>query len=191
MIHHFLRICLITLLAAAVPACDTDDEELYFIGDSMIARWDLDQTLTSFVTRNLGVSGAGIKYVESLRGTQAGHDVVMMIGTNDLGAYTGQEWADNYARRYVDAIKGLDAAHVYLYSILPREFGDVAKYNMAIPETNARIKALVASDKTITYIDVYDVFLSGGHIDYELYSDGLHLSPEGYEILANALRRVL
>lgn len=189
---NVLRLLFSLILLASTSSCHTHEEvTLYFIGDSIIARWDIEESLPSFVTYNFGVSGAGISYIESLHGTQRGHKVVVMIGTNDLSGFTGETWAETYASRYVEAIFGMEAEHVYLFSILPRSFGDVSKYDIAIPEVNTRIKALVADNRTITYINVYDAFLSGNHIDYALYSDGLHLSQEGYEVLTNALRRAL
>lgn len=53
---------------------------------------------------------------------------------------------------------------------------------------NAIVQESVASDPEIVYIDVFDDFLrANGSIDRDLYTDRLHLSPSGYEILSKAL----
>ena len=43
----------------------------------------------------------------------------------------------------------------------------------------------------IVYMDVYDDFLHDGKINFQLYSDKLHLSPYGYEILTKTLLQEL
>lgn len=186
---------IVLIIAAVLQSCDDNSiSQLYMIGDSIIARWDADESLNMAVTHNLGVSGSGIAYVEQLAGTQKEHDVVMICGTNDLGAvYLGETTAAEYAIRYINAIENLDAHKVYLFSILPRDFNNQPDYNGTIRAMNEAIQERITNNNSsnIVYLDVFDRFMDGDHIDYELYSDGLHLSPQGYEILSSELRKHL
>ncbi|MDO4319711.1 MAG: GDSL-type esterase/lipase family protein [Bacteroidales bacterium] len=185
-----LRAAAIALVALlATGACDDNDiSELTFVGDSIIARWDLDEYFTGYVTVNLGKSGAGIDYVESLKGRAAGRDAVVMIGTNDMAGIRGsQSEIELYVSRYVDAVTGLGARHTYLYSILPRDFKGEVSLLPTISEVNRLVKEAVAGRADVTYLDVYPLFVDGDGLDYALYSDRLHLSAAGYEVLAKSL----
>lgn len=161
---------------------------LTFIGDSIIARWDLQQNFSSYATTNLGKSGAGIDYIESLHGTMHGRNIVVMIGTNNW-SMMAPETRDEYADRYLNAILALNAERIYLYSVLPRNFGtESADTNDYIQAFNSIIKSKIVDYKQIVYLDVYDEFIDvNGNIKPELYNDGLHLSFVGYEILSNKL----
>lgn len=43
---------------------NTTTPNLDFIGDSIIARWDIDEYFPTWQVSNYGVSGAGIDYTE-------------------------------------------------------------------------------------------------------------------------------
>lgn len=187
---RYLRDILVAFAALVLlSSCSDDvkDARLDFVGDSIVARWDLAEYFPSRLVYNYGKSGAGIEYIESLAGRFAGRNVVVMIGTNNNYMFVESERED-YARRYVDAINALDAKCVYLYSVLPRDFtSDRDDVNDDIAEFNAVVKRMVESMPAIVYMDVYDDFLHDGKIDFQLYSDKLHLSPYGYEILTKTL----
>ena len=186
---------IIALISPFFYSCNDDPgAPLYFIGDSIVARWDVEEYFPSFTTYNLGVSGAGIDYIESLSGTQKGHNAVIMIGTNNYWLYNSEASLKNYAVRYLDAIENLRAEHVYLYSVLPRDAeSDPEDINDIIIRFNDYIQQLIAGNSNITYINVYHDFTyrNSTSIDPELYSDRLHLSSLGYEKLAAALLDVL
>lgn len=187
---RYLRDILVAFAALVLlSSCSDDvkDARLDFVGDSIVARWDLAEYFPSRLVYNYGKSGAGIEYIESLAGRFAGRNVVVMIGTNNNYLFVESERED-YARKYVDAINALDAKRVYLYSVLPRDFtSDRDDVNDDIAEFNAVVKRMVESIPAIVYMDVYDDFLYDGKIDFQLYSDKLHLSPYGYEILTKTL----
>lgn len=182
------------IVFAMFMACSDDmkkDRRLDFVGDSIIARWDLAEYFPSRNVHNYGLSGAGIDYIESLAGQFDGAEVVIMIGTNNNDNFVGAK-IDDYIALYMDAILNLGAAHVYLYSVLPRDFAnDREAVNADIEAFNARIQSIVAEMPGITYMNVYADFLKGGKINPQLYNDRLHLSPYGYEILTQALLKQL
>jgi len=186
---------IISLLALpALAACGDDiaDTQPDFIGDSIIARWDIAESFPSRRVHNYGKSGAGIDYIESYAGRFEGREVAVMIGTNDHTLMTESGRA-GYVRRYVDAILGLKADRVYLYSVLPRDFtNDRPEANDNIREFNRMIRSEMAEEPSVTYLDVYNDFLDDdGTINPQLYNDGLHLSPYGYEVLTYSLNKAL
>lgn len=188
---HEILVAFAVLFLLSSCSDDVKDARLDFVGDSIVARWDLAEYFPSRLVYNYGKSGAGIEYLESLAGRFAGRNVVVMIGTNNNYLFVEPD-RDDYARRYVDAITALDAKRVYLYSVLPRDFtSDRDDVNDDIAEFNAVVKHIVESMPAIVYMDVYDDFLHDGNIDFQLYSDKLHLSPYGYEILTKTLLQEL
>lgn len=188
---HEILVAFAVLFLLSSCSDDVKDARLDFVGDSIVARWDLAEYFPSRLVYNYGKSGAGIEYLESLAGRFAGRNVVVMIGTNNNYLFVEPDRED-YARRYVDAITALDAKRVYLYSVLPRDFtSDRDDVNDDIAEFNAVVKRMVESMPAIVYMDVYDDFLHDGKIDFQLYSDKLHLSPYGYEILTKTLLQEL
>lgn len=163
------------------------DPKYNFIGDSIITRWPLDQTFPSQLVYNYGKSGSGITYLEPFAGRFNGEQVVVMMGTNDFPKFY-QENIDTYVAHYLQTISALTDKTVYLFSVLPRQFkGDPVDVNIIIALFNDRVKKDISDYPNIKYIDVYDDFLDGDHINYQYYSDGLHLSTYGYEILTSKL----
>ena len=175
-----------------LSACtfENDERTTAFIGDSLVARWDLQEYFPSRKTENFGLSGSGISHIEEYRGFFNGKDVVVIIGTNDL-ARLGKSKEPEYAARYVSAISQLNAENVYLYSIFPRSFAnDPDSINHKIARINTLIKGKIASDN-IHYIDVFESLSKGDSIDMQYSYDGLHLSPYGYELDSSRLKELL
>lgn len=164
---------------------------LDFIGDSIIARWDIDEYFPTWQVNNYGVSGAGIDYIEGNAGRFVGKQVVVVIGTNDINHMTPDR-IEKYAERYMSAIEGLGASKVYLYSLHLRNFSsDRSDVNTDVVDFNECIRAKVSEVTSIVYLDVYNDFFYGGEPNPRLYYDRLHLNPYGYEILVSALKKAL
>ena len=170
---------------------DTTALSLDFIGDSIIARWDIDEYFPIWQVYNYGVSGAGIDYIEGNAGRFVGKQVVVVIGTNDIN-YMAPDRIEKYTERYMSAIEGLGASRVYLYSLHPRNFSsDRSNVNTDVANFNDRIRTRVSEVPSIVYIDVYNDFFHEGDPNPKLYYDKLHLNPYGYEILVSALKKAL
>ena len=167
---------------------DKDKDHTYnFVGDSLIARWSLSESFPSLLTYNFGKSRSGISYLRELGGKFVGTDVVVLTGTNDENNFYPDK-IDNYIDDYLGAINKLSANHIYLISVLPRKFeGDTEDTNDRIANFNQRVKNALSAYPNIVYIDVFENFMDGDHINYQYYSDGLHLSVYGYEYLSYRL----
>ena len=183
--------CIAALFLLLIEAClsDDDEEDLAFIGDSLVARWDLQEYFPSRHTGNYGVSGSGIAHIEDYKGYFVDKDVVVIIGTNDLEHVKSDE--AEYAERYVDAVLQLGAEKIYLFSIFPRSFeNDADSINYKVARINGLIKERIDST-SVHYIDVFDDLSKGDSIDMQYSYDGLHLSTYGYELISSRLKELL
>lgn len=193
-----LKYLFIVLIAVVATSCDDDDKKpepistpLDFIGDSLVAGWELEKYFPAEEVQNYGKYSARIEYIEECAGNFDGRTVVVQIGTNDNQRMM-PEILDWYTNRYMKAIIGLGAKKIYLFSVLPRNLeNDTPNVNTLILNFNDRIKEKVKEYPQITYIDVYYDFLIDGKPNPALYSDGLHLMPEAYEIMTAALNKAL
>lgn len=168
-----------------------EDRLLCFIGDSQVERWDLPAYFPSRRVENFGYCGSGIDYLESYAGEFRGKDVVVLSGTNNTNFFNEND-REAFVDRYVDAILALEARKIYLYSILPRDFkNDYRGVNDYILAFNRIVKEKVREYPSIVYLDVYDKFMCGGKINPQLYTDRLHLTIYGYEILTRSLIKAL
>lgn len=184
---------LFCFLAPILSGCAEEDDDtggrLVFMGDSIAAQWDTDGAFPSMAPLNLGIPGAGVESLRDFAGTRTGERVVMIIGTNDLSSVTESNFSW-YADRYVENILMTGARRILLVSILPRKINpaDGKDYNQLIERLNSAIRGRVGSCGHVTYIDAYPCFLHDGAPLEHLYNDHVHLTPDGYEILASLLR---
>lgn len=180
-------IIFISILILGVSCNEHEDLRLNFVGDSLVARWPLSETFPSQYVLNYGISGQGIDYLESLSNRFIGETIIVQIGTNNNNMFTPSQ-IDQYLERYINALSATGAGTIYLYSLLPREFnGDPGDINQRISTFNLLVSERVSDIDNIIYIDVYNRFMYGDHINYQYYSDGLHLNIYGYEVLTKAL----
>lgn len=117
--------------------------------------------------------------------------VVLLIGTNNLAAASAESVARGVAAD-LDAIRmRLPRAVIVLNALLPRETPDDPQLRAKLADVNARIR-LLADGEHVRWLDAGAGFLDGdGHVPEALMPDGLHPSPQGYEVWATALRPLL
>lgn len=184
-------------MMSVMGACGTDDDiniRLCFIGDSLVAGWDVKHCFPSWIAVNDGLISSGVAYLEAQHGAYSGQNVVVLSGTNDLGLIAHDD-EQAYIDRYMSAIKNLGANQTYLLSILPRDddwsHAEEKISNKRIRAFNDRIKALCDDVPQITYVDAFDVMLLGNTLNPAYTYDGLHLTTEGYEVLSSKLKEYL
>lgn len=188
-LKRIIFICVFIFLMSCVN--EQRDYNIIFIGDSLVARWDIESSFPSIRFENLGYSGSGVAYIEKLNGMFDGYDIVILSGTNDLGIVR-KEGVEVYSERYVNAIINLKGRNIYLYSILPRSFkGDQIGLNDLIDSLNQNIKKRIIIYKNVKYINVNSQFRTQHGMNEELSYDGLHLNNYGYEILSRELKKYI
>lgn len=160
--------------------------EVGFIGDSIVARWDIPKYFPMTIAENYGRSGSGLEYLWENSCCMNGKTAVILSGTNDIGTTS---W--NYADDFTAAIDALDAERTIVISILPREKeGDAENVNHLIEEINGMVKDRCEA-KGWEFVDCFASMQNNGHINWDFYTDGLHLSDHGYEFLSDEVKRVL
>ncbi|MDE6558460.1 MAG: hypothetical protein K2K29_01055 [Muribaculaceae bacterium] len=175
-------------------AChDEPHSELLFIGDSIVSRWDLDEAFPTITTYNRGIGGSGIKYLEESEGCGADKTIVVLSGTNDISTRlkNNESAIKDYTARYISALRNLNADKIFVISVLPREYGGDATFLPTIEMFNSHLEAAISDIDNIRFVNVYRYFLCGETIDYDLFEDNLHLTPQGYQILNLHLRKAL
>jgi lysophospholipase L1-like esterase len=172
--------------------------ELLFLGDSITAGWAgkkeiWDKAFGAYAPANFGIGGDRTQHVlwritnGELEGIKP-KAVVLMIGTNNVGADT----AEGIAKGVTVIVKTIQEkqpqAKILLLGVFPR--GEKASPNPnrdKLKEVNQIISKLNDGEK-IHYLDIGDKFLQpDGSLSKDIMPDFLHLSAAGYQIWADAI----
>ena len=170
-----------------LTGCDSqvDDEPIYFVGDSLVARWDLQSYFSTNITYNFGKGDEGVEYIEGKRGEFVGKTVVILIGCNDHRKMSEGNMP-SYVNRYFEAVNNLQAKRIYLLQLLPRFFAnDPPGVNERICQFNNCVEERVSKYERITYIKTYSRFMDDGKQISGYFLDGVHLTETGYTELAD------
>lgn len=169
-----------------LAACSKElDNEIYFVGDSLIARWDLQKSFPTCETHNDGVSGTGIRYIESKKNTYHNCTIVALSGTNDV--FSERSDLESYVFRYINALKTTGASSVYILSIPPRLYNenDINKYIVSLN----RLLQEQCKRSGMTFVDVYDDLCREETLNSQYTLDGIHLNEYGYEIITKKIKQ--
>ena len=197
-----MRIFLIGLMCfLGACAFDEGDSELCFIGDSITHQWDLDYYFPGYSIKKHAVVGAKVQDIDRWDVSDCeGLTTVILIGTNDIGLIrSGDSNAKSsrsyFAKLFMERARRINATKLVVVSILPRNYlGEQdTSVNLNIELQNAVLKdSLQSSSLRFTFVNAFPYFLGDGYeIDEDLLYDGLHPSPEGYEVLTRRVREKL
>lgn len=170
---------------------DKDDVKYAFVGDSFIARWDIEASYPSKIVFNYGKSGSGLDYIQTVGSKLSGsYCAVVLCGTNNLVAINQD--ANAYARLFVEAIETWPCERIIVLGLLPRDFGpDAEWFNDQIVDYNKVLKLTIGQSNAkdrIVFANFHDYFTGpDGKLAPEYTSDGLHLNFRGYELLTYLL----
>lgn len=162
------------------------------VGDSLSMWFPKEKLPTGKLWLNQGISGdssAGV--VTRLKAFSVTRpDVIyLMVGINDLlKGVSDQRILVNYQR----IIRSLRYSHpksqIMVQSILPIRRRKIS--NQRIRNLNAQI-ALIAREERVSYLDIHDWFTDDeGKLRRELTTDGVHLSPAGYDLWQGAVKQI-
>ncbi|TAE61009.1 MAG: G-D-S-L family lipolytic protein [Nostocales cyanobacterium] len=115
--------------------------------------------------------------------------IYLMIGINDLLKGTSdQTILINYRRMIRNLRQDHPNSQIIVQSILPVRRPQVS--NQRIRHLNAQI-ALIAKQERASYLNIHHWFTDlDGALSPELSTDGLHLSPAGYDVWRAALEQI-
>lgn len=185
------------LLLSALGACSGEPEgELYFVGDSLVAGWDVRESFPTYIVRNDGVSGARLEDILTWNLDYRDKDVVMLVGTNNLGEIvnesTREQAIEDFVEEYRLTIETLAPRKVFVISILPRNFdSDAPDLNLCIEEVNFALSQMINELSNGVFVDMHDDFLYKDKLNMDYSLDGLHLNDLGYNVLSKRLSQVL
>lgn len=178
--------------------------ELIFLGDSITEWFPIDQLLvTTKVWANRGIAASNSQHVldhlDSLVFGQSLTDLVLLIGTNDIGYDLPAEQTLDNVRAIIEQVKAdYPLVTVHLLEILPVNEDKVYqatvdnRTNQAIRALNAAYADLADSLSGVTLVETYEHFLDAdGMLARDLTKDGLHLSEAGYAKLAELVQALL
>jgi lysophospholipase L1-like esterase len=113
--------------------------------------------------------------------------VMLMIGTNNTGQYTGPEIAEGVGAVVMELRRNFPSARILLLAIFPRALpGDPVRDKIA--EVN-RIISRLDDQKNVFYMDIGRKFLDdkGLFLPDSFRPDNLHPQAKGYEIWGEAV----
>jgi lysophospholipase L1-like esterase len=168
---------------------------IIFLGDSLTQAFDLEYHFPGRQLVNRGLSGDTtfdvIYRLEDIVNAKPAK-LFLMIGINDLfNAEDEVITFDNIVRILGQFRQYSPDTLLFLQSILPVNesvmFSD-ENINLLIFSLNDSLMKY-CKDEKITFIDLYLHFLNDhGELDGKYTYDGVHLSPEGYELWADLVR---
>lgn len=172
--------------------------DLLFIGDSITQAWEgpgKDAWAKHFAPKNavnLGIGGDRTQHVLWRLDNGNIKDVkpklaVIMIGTNNARQNKPEETAAGVTAIVTKLREKLPEMKILLLAIFPRG----ADKDDMLRQTNIKVNeqiAKLADGKMVEYLDIGPKFLAeDGTLSKEIMPDLLHLSPQGYDIWAEAI----
>ncbi len=167
--------------------------EIVFVGSSSIRFWDTDEYFPDLKVINRGFGGSqvadSVAYAHRIVIPYAPRIVVLYAGDNDIA---GRKSADDVLRDTKEFIRivheALPDARIGYVAIKP----SLARWKLVeeMRAANAKIKAFTEKDERLFFVDIDTPMLGeDGKPRKELFvKDGLHLSPEGYELWTGIIR---
>jgi lysophospholipase L1-like esterase len=175
---------LLALEAKAIAQAQGANHLNILVGDSLSLWFPQEKLPPGKVWLNQGISGdtAGgvLKRLSAFSHTRPDM-IYVMAGINDLRKGTSDEVI---LRNHRQIIRSLRQAHpkaqIVVQSILPTRLEKIP--NKRIRHLNAQL-AVIAKQEKANYLDIYTWFVDfEGNLRLELTTDGLHLSPDGYDV---------
>jgi lysophospholipase L1-like esterase len=173
------------------------ENAIVFTGSSSIVRWStLQRDMTPLTVINRGFGGSTLEdlifWLDPLVLKYKPRAVVVYEGDNDIGAGLSAEKVLEGFKILVSRIhERLPGTRIYVLSVKP----SILRWGMwpEMRRTNGLLRSFCEGTANVTYIDVAAQMLdSRGQPKADLFGpDGLHMSPEGYEIWVSALKPVL
>lgn len=166
--------------------------DIVFFGDSIIRGSDFQKNFPDQKIVNLGYSGdtlAGmIERVPMLRALNP-KKIFILAGINGLTDKNYRTSASTYGKLLNSIKEALPDADIYIHSLLPLSLEKQKQIckNETIQAFN-RLLSDLASERSITFIDLYALYEKEGVLNPDLTVDGIHLHPHSYEPWASVLK---
>jgi lysophospholipase L1-like esterase len=166
---------------------------ILFVGSSSIRRWNLAQDFAGQPVINHGFGGSQIAdsthYADRIVWPLEPRVVVLYAGDNDLASGKSPTQVLQDYRDFVERVRQkLPKTRILFLAIKP----SLKRWNLVdrIREANQLVRAEAERDERQEYVDIFAPMLGeDGKPRPELFvEDGLHLSPQGYQLWVQVLR---
>lgn len=168
--------------------------DIVFLGDSLTYYGRFAEIFPDYKVVNLGLRGDSLKgVIDRLGQIKALHPsfLFLMIGLNDIGVSS----LDSFYRQYLDLVEKIKSflpnIVIFLQSILPvnsAEF-NISCDNQQVANYNSVIRQ-IAKEKEISYIDLFELYLSDDKLPSDYTCDGIHLMSNAYSLWYDALKHI-
>ena len=170
--------------------------EIVFVGSSTIRRWDVASYFPDLKIINRGIDGTelsdAVKYIDRLVLRHEPRLVVVYAGDNDIGSGKISEQVSVDFERFVRAVHTrLPQTRILYIGIKPSPLRWLQVDRMRL--ANQVIRSICERDDRLAFLDFDNLMLGWDEKPRkELYAeDGLHLSPQGYQLWTAVLRQYL
>jgi lysophospholipase L1-like esterase len=170
--------------------------QIVFVGSSTIRRWDVASYFPDLKIINRGIDGTelsdALKYIDRLVLRYEPRLVVVYAGDNDIGGGKLSEQVSVDFERFVRAVQTrLPETRILYIGIKPSPLRWLQVDRMRL--ANQVIRTICERDDRLAFLDFDNLMLGWDEKPRrELYvEDGLHLSPQGYQLWTAVLRPYL
>ena len=181
---------------AADQASPPPKGEIVFVGSSTMRRWDVASYFPDLKIINRGIDGTelsdAVKYVDRLVLRHEPRLVVLYAGDNDVSVGKVSEQVSVDFERFVRAVHArLPQTRILYIGIKPSLLRWIQIDRMRL--ANQVIRAICERDDRLAFVDFDGLMLGWDEKPRkELFvEDGLHLSPQGYQLWTTWLRPYL
>jgi len=169
---------------------------ILFAGSSTIRHWDLAKSFPEWKAINCAFGGSEIRdvthFAERIILKHEPKTIVFYAGDNDINANRKPEQVLADFRAFTETIhKQLPKARIHFICIKP----SLARWKQFETQSkaNALVKEFCSKDDRLGYIDILQGMIGkdGEPVPELFVKDGLHLTPKGYEVLSEAVRKAM
>lgn len=169
---------------------------ILFVGSSSIRMWDLEKSFPKWSAINRGFGGSQTAdvnhYFKRIVQPYKPRIVILYEGDNDIGKGKSPETVAKDFRQFMALMKThLPESHVVFIPIKP----SVKRWSLwpKMNDVNIEVQKIAAQNPKLTYADTASPMLKlGSPPPQKLFkSDGLHLSPEGYRMWSDVVRKTV
>lgn len=181
----------------------TEEGQIVFLGDSLTEFFHLEEFFSGYKIYNRGIAGdttdGVLERLEDNVISIQPKKVFLLIGTNDFSRHKN-EYIFNNIKKIIDKLKkGIENLELYLISLYPvNPKAKFYSYFFTRSRKNEKIIALnelleeYAISNNLNYLDIHSHLVDeNGMLKKEYTIEGLHISFEGYQIIANLIEPFL
>lgn len=171
------------------------DADIVFFGDSITRGSDFREYFPEKKIVNSGYPGDTlVGMIDRVSGVAAvsPEKVFVLGGINGLTDVNIDNCISTYSDLIDELLEALPEADIYIQSVLPISSSKELSvcHNSTIVKFNSTLEQL-ASEKGVSYVDLFSLYEVNGEMNPELTKDGVHIYPEAYSLWAEEIAKYI